>query len=165
LPARRPETKVFSEIFAKTSMSIHFSHTLDVAQDPDQVFALLDELERTPEWLERCTRIEKLSPGPNEVGTKLRYAYRDGVRAGTMDGEIVTRIPGERIAFRYGDETMEVAVDFHVTNAAQGARLTHTIDITPKTLFAKLFSPLIRRGLPRQTVAAMEKLRTLLDGG
>jgi uncharacterized protein YndB with AHSA1/START domain len=144
-------------------MSIHFSHTLDVAHPPEKVFALLDDLERTPEWLERCTGIERLSPGPSEVGSRLRYTYRDGVRSGTMDGAIVTRIPGERLAFRYGDEMMEVAVDFHVTNAAQGARLTHTIDITPKSFLAKLFSPLIRRGLPKQTVAAMEKLRTLLD--
>lgn len=144
-------------------MSIHFSHTLDVARDPAKVFALLDDLERTPEWLERCTGIERLSPGPNAVGSKLRYAYRDGVRSGTMEGEIVTRIEGERLAFRYGDKMMEVAVDFHVTNAAQGARVTHTIDITPKTLLGRLFSPLIRRGLPKQTVAAMEKLRTLLE--
>jgi uncharacterized protein YndB with AHSA1/START domain len=145
-------------------MSIHFSHTLDVAHAPEKVFALLDDLGRTPEWLERCTGIERLSAGPNEVGSKLRYAYRDGVRSGTMDGEIVTRIAGERLAFRYGDEMMLVAVDFHVTSAAQGARLTHTIDITPKTFFAKLVSPFIRRGLPKQTIAALEKLRTLLDG-
>ena len=80
-----------------------------------------------------------------------------------MEGEIVGRIPGERIAFRYGDKMMEVAVDFHVTTAASGSRLTHTIDITPKTFLAKLFSPFIRRGLPRQTIEAMDHLRALLD--
>ncbi len=53
-------------------MSIHFSHTLDVAHAPEKVFALLDDLGRTPEWLERCTGIERLSAGPNEVGSKLR---------------------------------------------------------------------------------------------
>jgi hypothetical protein len=58
---------------------------------------------------------------------------------------------------------MDVAVDFHVTSASGGARLTHTIDITPKNVLAKLFAPFIRRGIPRQTLTAMERLRTLLD--
>ena len=144
-------------------MSIHFSHTLDVGHEPSRVFALLDDLAMTPKWLERCTGIEKLSSGPNAVGTKLRYSYREGGRTGVMDGEIVTRIPDERLTFRYGDKMMEVSVDFHVTSAATGARLTHTIDITPKTVLAKVFAPFIRRGLPRQTITAMELLRTLLD--
>lgn len=144
-------------------MSIHFTHTLDIGHEPSKVFALVDDLAMTPRWLERCTGIEKLSPGPNDVGTRLRYAYREGGRTGTMEGEIVARIPDERLTFRYGDKMMDVAVDFHVTSAATGARLTHTIDITPKTVLAKVFAPFIRRGLPRQTITAMERLRTLLD--
>jgi hypothetical protein len=50
-------------------------------------------------------------------------------------------------------------------NAGGGARLTHVIDITPKTLMAKLFSPMIRRQLPKQTINAMEQLRALLEKG
>lgn len=144
-------------------MSIHFSHTIDIGQAPKTVFAVLDDLTLTPRWLERCTGIEKLTPGPNDVGTKLRYAYRDGVRSGTMEGEIVARIVDERLTFHYADQSMDVSVDFHVTSAATGSRLTHTIDITPKTLLAKLFAPLVRRELPGQTVAALERLRSLID--
>lgn len=146
-------------------MSIHFSHTIDLAHEPKKVFALLDDLAATPKWLERCTGIEKIDPGPNVEGAKLRYSYRDGGRTGTMEGEIVGRLADERLTFRYFDKMMEVAVDFHVTAAAAGSRLTHTIDITPRTFFARLFSPFIRRGLPKQTISAMERLRSLLDKG
>ncbi|HMI89278.1 MAG TPA: SRPBCC family protein, partial [Polyangiaceae bacterium] len=93
-------------------MSIHFSHTIDVGHEPKKVFALLDDFSMTPQWLERCTGIEKLSSGPNAAGTKLRYAYREGGRTGTMEGEVVTRIADERLTFRYGDKMMEVTVDF-----------------------------------------------------
>jgi len=144
-------------------MSIHFSHTIDIGHEPKRIFAVLDDVALTPKWLERCTGMEKLSPGPNAVGTKLRYAYRDAGRGGTMDGEIVARIPDERLTFRYSDKMMEVAVDFHVTSAAAGARLTHTIDITPKNVLAKIFAPFIRGRLPQQTIFAMEKLRALID--
>jgi uncharacterized protein YndB with AHSA1/START domain len=147
-------------------MSIRFEHAIDVARGPEQIFAILDDLSQTPRWLARCTGIEKLSPGPNTVGTRVRYAYRDGGRTGTMDGEIRARTPNERLTVGYTDKMMEVVVDFHMTKKdGGGARLVHTIDIRPRSLFAKLFAPLVRRQLPKQTIAAMETLRGLVEGG
>jgi hypothetical protein len=144
-------------------MGIQFEHAMDVAQTPERAFAMLDDLSKTPSWLERCTGIEKLSPGPNAVGTKLRYAYRDAGRSGTMDGEITARVPNERLTFRYSDKMMDVTVDFRVAKRDAGARLVHAIEITPKSLPGKLMSPLIRRMLPKQTISAMEKLKSLLE--
>jgi carbon monoxide dehydrogenase subunit G len=146
-------------------MSIRFEHAIDVTKGPEQIFAVLDDFSKTPQWLERCTGIEKLSPGPNSVGTKIRYAYREGGRTGTMDGEIRARTANERLTMGYADKMMEVVVDFHMTKKDGGARLVHTVDIRPKSLFAKLFAPLVRRQLPKQTIAAMETLRTLVEGG
>ena len=146
-------------------MSIRFEHAIEVARGPEQIFAILDDLSQTPRWVSRCTGIEKLSPGPNAVGTKVRYAYREGGRTGTMDGEIRARTPNERLTVGYADKMMEVVVDFQMTKKDGGARLVHTIDIKPKSLMAKLFAPLVRRQLPQQTIAAMETLRGLVEGG
>jgi carbon monoxide dehydrogenase subunit G len=144
-------------------MSIRFEHSIDVACPQERAFALLDDVSSTPKWLARCTGIEKLTPGANAVGTKLRYAYKDSGRAGTMDGEVTARAPGERLTFRYDDAMMGVIIDFRMEAAGSGTRLTHAIDITPKTFVAKLFSPIIRRQLPKQTVDAMAALRRLLE--
>ena len=146
-------------------MSIPFEHAIDVARGPELIFAILDDLSQTPRWVSRCTGIEKLSPGPNTVGTKVRYAYREGGRTGTMDGEIKARTPNERLTVGYSDKMMEVVVDFQMTRKDGGARLVHTIDIKPKSLMAKLFAPLVRRQLPEQTIKAMETLRGLVEGG
>ena len=146
-------------------MSIRFEHAIEVARGPEQIFAILDDLSQTPRWVSRCTGIEKLSPGPNTVGTKVRYAYREGGRTGTMDGEIKARTPNERLTVGYSDKMMEVVVDFQMTRKDGGARLVHTIDIKPKSLMAKLFAPLVRRQLPEQTIKAMETLRGLVEGG
>jgi len=145
-------------------MSIRFEHAIEVARGPEQIFAILDDLSQTPRWVSRCTGIEKLSPGPNAVGTKVRYAYREGGRTGTMDGEIRARTPNERLTVGYADKMMEVVVDFQMTKKDGGARLVHTIDIKPKSLMAKLFAPLVRRQLSQQTIAAMETLRGLVEG-
>jgi carbon monoxide dehydrogenase subunit G len=143
-------------------MAIHFAHTIELPQSPDRVFAVLDDFGQTPKWLSRCTGIERLTPGPNATGTRVRYAYKEGGRSGTMDGEIAARAENERITMRYGDKMMDVSVDFHMVPSGAGTKLTHTIDITPRSLTTKLFAPLIRTQLPKQTVTAMESLRELL---
>jgi carbon monoxide dehydrogenase subunit G len=144
-------------------MSIHFEHALEVACTPERAFALIDDFDQTPRWLERCTGIETLTDGPNAVGTKVRYSYRDVRRSGTMDGEVTVRVPNERLTLRCADAVIEVTVDFRVERGARGARLVHAIDMKPRTLTAKLFAPLIRGQLPKQTVQAMERLRQLLE--
>ena len=144
-------------------MPIHFEHAVEVAREPDRVFGVLDDLTKTPKWLARCTGIEKLTPGANAIGTKLRYSYCEGGRSGVMDGEITARKLKEALAFRYFDKMMEVTVGIQIRKASSGSRLVHTIEITPKTFFAKLLSPLIRRQLPKQTITAMETLKGLLE--
>ena len=143
-------------------MSIRFEHAIEVPQSPRDVFATLDDVSQTPKWLARCTGIEVLTPGPMTVGTKLRYSYKDGGRRGSMDGEIVERVPDRMLAYEYEDKMMRAGIHFAMEPAGSGTRLTHTIDLTPKTFLTKLISPIIRKQLPKQTVAAMESLRGLL---
>lgn len=144
-------------------MSIHFEHSVDVLRSPEQVFTVINDFARTPSWLERCTGLEKLSPGPNAVGTKLRYAYREGSHTGVMEGEITARVPDERLTCHYRDKLLAVTVDFRMTPTATGTRLTHAIEIVPQTLIARLMSPLIKRHLPAQTTATMERLKSLIE--
>jgi hypothetical protein len=81
-----------------------------------------------------------------------------------MDGEILARVPNEKLVCKYFDKMMEVVVDFTITALPHGARLHHVITITPKTLMAKLMTPLIRSSLPKQTHSAMANLQQMLDG-
>ena len=58
---------------------------LDVARSPSEVFAFVDDVSQAPRWLSRCKSIEQTSPPPKRVGSTLRYAYKEGGGAGTMD--------------------------------------------------------------------------------
>lgn len=146
-------------------MSIRCEHSVDVRASAERAFALLDDLPQTPKWLAPCTALAKLTSGPNAVGDKLAYAYKQGGRSGTMEGEILTRTPNSRLVCRYLDAMMEVLVDLQVSPASGGSRLTHVITITPRTFAGKLMSPLISLGLPKQTREAMESLKRILDAG
>lgn len=143
-------------------MSIPFEHTLDVPQDSLTVFAFLDDLSLTPQWLGPCISLTKMSPGPNAVGDKLRYEHEQAGRRGVMDGEITARDPGSRLAYRYWDSSFEVTTEFRMAPAGSGTRLTHLIVITPLSFMTKMMAPMIRGALPKQTIDAMEKVKEML---
>ncbi|MFT3788790.1 MAG: SRPBCC family protein [Tepidisphaeraceae bacterium] len=144
-------------------MSIRFEHTEVVRTTPQQAFALIDDLPRTREWLPPCVGLEKLGSGPNAVGDKLKYVYKHGGLTKEMAGKILARVPGEQLHCLYTDTTFDVSVDLHVAPHADGATTTHIIEITPKRFFAKLFTPLIRVGIRKQTIDAAKKLTALLE--
>ena len=144
-------------------MPIHYEHGVDVSVTPDLAFTLLDDVSRTPEWLERCVKIEILTPGPIAIGSKLRYSYREGGRVGVMEGEVTTRTPNERLTYHYVDKSMDVLVDFRMNPISNGTHLVHAITITPLTFMGKLFTPLIRLMVPKQTIKAMDKLKEILE--
>lgn len=141
-----------------------YTHTVDVNAPRSHVFAILDDVSRTPEWLPPATKLEKLSDGPNEVGTRLRYHFKQGRGTGQMEGQITARRPDEHLAMLYTDRMMDVAVDFvPAAGSTEGTtRLTHTIDISPRGV-SKLFTPFINRSLPKQTKQAMDQLKTIAE--
>jgi carbon monoxide dehydrogenase subunit G len=140
----------------------HFAHTLSVSAPPAAIFAIVDDFSKTPQWLSRCTGIDKLDPGPNDVGTRLSYHYDDGRRSGTMDGQIVAREPDRHFAMKFTDRMMDVTVDFVAASDGVGTTLTHTVDIATKG-FGVLLSPLIKRQLPTQTMDAMTALKAMAE--
>ena len=139
-----------------------FAHTLSVSAPPSAIFAIVDDVSQTPTWLSRCTAIEKLDPGPNDVGTRLRYHYADGRRTGVMDGQIIAREPDRHFAMKFSDRMMDVTVDFVAASDGVGTTLTHSVDIAPQG-FGRLVAPLIRRQLPKQTIDAMTTLKRLAE--
>lgn len=143
-------------------MAVHFEYSIEISKPQATVFAVLDDVSRTPEWLSRCTKVEKLDPGPNAVGTKLRYDYMQGRKPGTMLGSIAAHGAPDHIAFRYNDKMFDVTIDFMLATVTAGTKLTQKIDIVPTSLVGRLLQPLIRRVLPKQTIKDLEKLRALV---
>lgn len=144
-------------------MAIRYEHAESIRVSPDRAFALIDDLPQTAKWLPPCVSLEKIGAGPNAVGNTLKYVYKQGNRVDEMQGEIVSRVPGERLHCRYIDATFLVSVDLRVAPAPAGALMTQIIEITPKRLLFKLLAPLIQLGLKKQTLDAAANLKKLLE--
>jgi hypothetical protein len=108
--------------------------------------------------------LAKVGDGPNAPGDRLRYVYKEGGRQREMAGEILERVPGERLHCKYTDPLFDVLIDLRVAAAPGGSVTTHVIKITPKTVFGRLMWPLIRLGVGKQTRAAAANLKKLLEG-
>ena len=80
-----------------------------------------------------------------------------------MVGEILARVPGERLHCKYDDSMFDVSVDLRVSPSGAETLTTHIIEITPKTFAGKLMTPLIRFGLRKQTRDAAKNLKRLLE--
>ena len=141
-----------------------YSQSMEVEAPPEAIFAILDDVTRTPEWLKRCTKIEALSDGPIAVGQKMKYHYKDGSRTGVIYGEVAQHEPNRHLENRFTDRMMAVLVDFRAEPLDAGrSRLTHTITIDTKGI-GKAFTPMIKRQLPDQTMGAMTSLKALAEG-
>lgn len=146
-------------------MSIRYEHQEAVAADPQQVFDTIDNLPLTSKWLPPCISLSKIGDGPNSTGDKLHYVFEQGGRKSEMQGEIVDRVPGERLHCRYSDSAFEVTVDLRVAPTSEGSMTTHIIEITPKTMAGKMMKPLIQLGLGKQTRDAAANLKKLVEQG
>jgi hypothetical protein len=143
-------------------MSISFEQSMFVPRSPEQVFDVLDDFSVTPKWLDRCIRVQKHQPGPNEVGDALRYVYLDGLRNRVMEGSITARSRAEHLSCQYVNRKMVVSIAFRMRPHGVGTYLTHSIDILPRGFVTRLMTPLIRRTLSTQTVCAMARLRSCI---
>lgn len=143
-----------------------FTRTESVHATPEAIFGILADVTRTPEWLDRCTQLDRLTDGPLAVGDALRYHYTQGRSSGVMDGTVSAYEPNRRLTNTFTDSMMDVTVDFVAEPIdATSTSLTHTITIETKGLMGRLLSPVISRQLPAQTTQAMAALKALAESG
>jgi hypothetical protein len=146
-------------------MPIRYEHAEPVDATADATFGVIDDLPRMAEWLPPCVRLANTTRpgGPNAVGDGLHYIFQQAGREQEMHGTIVGRVVPESLVMQFDDASFTVRVDLRVTSADRGCVTHHAIEITPKTLFGRLLSPLIRLGLRKQTRDAATGLRRLAE--
>ena len=138
---------------------------LEVARARSDVFAFVDDTKKAPLWLSRGVGIEQTSPPPKRAGTTLRYAYKEGGRAGTMEGAVTAYEKDRQLTMRYTDRMFDLEVGFRFETSAVGTRVDHAIELTPKPFMARLMAPVIRGASRKQIAHDTAALKRLLESG
>src|SRR5262245_4635479 len=106
-----------------------FSITVEIPAPPPLVWAVIVDVERWPEWTASITRVKRLSPGPLQVGSRVRIDQPKLQTAFLCVTELrpgasfawVSRAPGVRVTARHTAES--IAIGTRVTLAIHYAGL------------------------------------------
>jgi uncharacterized protein YndB with AHSA1/START domain len=77
------------------SLGMKFSSSVWIDAPPEEVFALVDDLERWPEWIPSIRAIRKVSEGPLEKGSEIIVEARSGITV-KLPMTITEFVPGRR---------------------------------------------------------------------
>lgn len=128
-----------------------------------EVFAALTDLGNYPSWMEACVELSQTTPGELQAGAPLHYVHNTGGKRGEMSGALTEFELDRTLKMQFQDSMFAVQVGFSIEATAGGTKLSHFIEIDPKTLFGRTISPMIKAGNARQVAANIERLKGLLD--
>ena len=94
----------------------NFSIAVEIPASPTLVWSVMADVERWPEWTASISRVKRLSPGPLQVGSRVRIDQPKLPRAFWRVTELrpgasftwVSRAPGVRVTARHTAETIAI---------------------------------------------------------
>jgi carbon monoxide dehydrogenase subunit G len=137
-----------------------FSHTVELARPPAEVFPWLLEEERVPRWTGHLERYEQL--GPLGAGAKVRQVLDVSGRTIDVEMEITRYEPPSGAQTRFSTNGIDVVSDYRLEPAGAGTRLTQSVEAKARSLSARMLVPVVQPRLERKLTEDLERLRTIL---
>jgi len=140
---------------------------VDVNTSTSEVFDLITDVDRLPEWNDA---IERVVERPAQLAPGLEWVvvmHPHGLPPWKSRSHLDEIEPGRRFAYttRSDDGNPSYALwRWDLTPIESGSHLSVSWDVYPKTIGRKLLAaPLRRRMLARETVASLDNLRRTLE--
>lgn len=130
---------------------------------PEQVFDVLSDLERAPEWVPDLLSVKKLTPGPVVVGTRYAERVRMGSREGDAELEVTEHERPRVFAHRGKGGPASFGARFVLEAEDGGTRVTHEYELRMSGMF-KLMTPMMAGWVKKNSEAAMASLARHFSG-
>jgi uncharacterized membrane protein len=148
--------------------SVRVDVSVDVERPHREVWAVVSDLTRAPEFLEEFVAVTQESVGPVGVGTVFRYTIDPGARTATL--ELVEWDPPRRLAWdgpplrgRGGGARPRGFTELRALDDGRTRVLTRYHPELSGALV--LLAPVLRRWLRRQRTADARRLKEVLEQG
>lgn len=139
-----------------------FELRIEVERPPEEVFALLANLENDPRWRREWVDARPRSDGSPAVGSTTVLVGHGLGRRFEVEYEVTELEPSRTVAWRTLSGPLPLLFSRSVEQIDQGTRVTFTYDVTEPGLLLRLFGPLVRRLGQRQLEGDVPRLRELL---
>lgn len=136
--------------------------TLDVTHDTsagcDQVWAVMTDLERSPEVISAIDAVQRLDPGTQfGVGTRWRETRNMFGRSATEEMAVTALTPGRSYTVEATSGGVHYVSELSVTPTDDGSRLRMTFSAAPTTTTARILSGTVGRLFRSATRTALGK--------
>jgi uncharacterized protein YndB with AHSA1/START domain len=141
--------------------------SIDVTSPPEQVFALVSDIERHGEWSPQEFEATRVDDGPILVGSRYRTAGRKGARKGTMratDVVVTEFMPPSRFAFAATEKAGTYRTTFVIQPTATGSQVDRIVDPPTTGVVAFIRHELLRSVVRTYVQKNMDALSALLNG-
>jgi uncharacterized protein YndB with AHSA1/START domain len=145
-------------------MAIDFSFEVDIARSPEEVFAVVTDPSRLPEWQPMVVRAEPLQEGPVRQGTRLREVRR--VRGKELEQilEVAELEPPRRFGLRVVEGPLPVHGDLVFSPDGRGGTRLRVHAYGRARGAMRLLEPLLALGIRREFRRQYRSLKGLLEG-
>jgi uncharacterized protein YndB with AHSA1/START domain len=139
-----------------------FSHTVEIARPPAEVFPWLLEADKVPRWTSHLETYERLDDGALGHGSRLRQVLDVSGRRIDVQLEVTRYEPPHGAETRFSTNGIDLVNDYALEPTAAGTRLTQSIDARPTSLTARMIVPVVQPRLEQKLSEDLERLRETL---
>jgi uncharacterized membrane protein len=139
-----------------------FSHTVEIARPPAEVFPWLLDADKVPRWTGHLQRYERLDDGPLGRGSQVRQVLEVSGRTIDVELEVTAYEPPSGAQTRFSTNGIEVVNSYALQAAGAGTRLTQSIEAKPSGLSARMLVPIVKPRLEEKVTEDLERLRETL---
>lgn len=129
----------------------------------NDVFAYVDDDEKVKLWIGGLLETSRTTSGTPGVGSKFHQKLQIGKRVIELDGELVEYERNRRVRVKMDANVCEMNATYTFTEAGGRTELAYTCDSHYRSLFYRLFSPLIKRMAQQKLREDFARLHVLLQ--
>ena len=146
-------------------MAIHTEAETTIQRPRNEVFGFLARAEHLPDYVDDFESVSHEEPGEPARGHVYSYRMKRGGVEGTFEWKEFQ--PYDKLAWsgprvKSGPGSMRPAGHWELTDDGVGTRVKLVMEPEPGGLF-KLMAPLMKMGMAKGNVRALEKLKTKLE--
>lgn len=146
-----------------------FVRSVTIQRPIEEVFAVLTDPTRSPEWSKHSIRGELLTEGPPRVGSRRRTVVKGFAGIGTMESvfEVTEIDPLRAVALRQVSASWggSGATRYTFTPVEGGTRVDWTWELNPSGPMRLLFGGPAMAMMGRLFQADLENLKALMEAG
>jgi uncharacterized protein YndB with AHSA1/START domain len=141
-----------------------FSHTVEIARPPAEVFPWLLEEDKVPRWTGHLRTYERLGAGALALGSRIRQVLEVSGRVIDVQLEVTRFEPPQGAETRFATNGIDVVSNYALAPAGAGTRLTQSIEAKPTSLGARMLVPVVQPRLEQKLSEDLERLKETLAG-